>query len=145
MNGLLYLPKERKFPKRNCEAWSDVSFAPGFFVYLRFDLHTQHISHRLRGFFLCRCGHMGVSIQGETCGEVAEHAADGLDVDAVLQGQGGESVAEVVESDLRDACPCQNTLQHIVHAVRRNRATALQGFSEMIFCATAKSMADEIT
>ena len=56
-------------------------------------LHTQHICHRLRGFPLCRCGHMGVSIQGEPGGEVTEHAADGLDVDAVLESQGGEGVS----------------------------------------------------
>ena len=33
---------------------------------------------------------MGVGIQGEVCGEVTRHAADGLDIHAVLQGDGGE-------------------------------------------------------
>ena len=85
-------------------------------------LHTQQIPHGLCRFSLCRCGHMSVSIQGEACGEVAENAADGLDVDAVLEGEGCKGVAEVVESDLWDACPCQNTLQHIVDTVRGNGA-----------------------
>ena len=35
---------------------------------------------------------MGVGVQGEACGEVAEHAGYGLDVYTVLQGQGGEGV-----------------------------------------------------
>ena len=45
---------------------------------------------------------MGVGVQGEACGEVTEHAADRLDVHTVLQCNGGEGVAEVVESDLGD-------------------------------------------
>ena len=70
---------------------------------------------------------MGVGIQGEACGEVTEHAGHRLDVYAVLQGDGCEGVAEVVESDLRDACPLQYTLQHIVDTVRRDGATIGRG------------------
>lgn len=69
---------------------------------------------------------MGVGVQGEACGEVAEHAGYGLDVYTVLQGQGGEGVAEVVEANLRDASPLQYPLQHIVDTVRRDGAT-MQG------------------
>ena len=36
------------------------------------DLHTQHIPHGLCGFLLCRGGDMGIGVQGETCGEVAQ-------------------------------------------------------------------------
>ena len=32
---------------------------------------------------------MGIGVEGEPCGKVAEHAADGLDIYAVLQGDGG--------------------------------------------------------
>ena len=47
---------------------------------------------------------MGISIQGEAGGEVTEHAGHRLDVNSVLEGDGGEGVAEVMESDFRDAC-----------------------------------------
>ena len=61
---------------------------------------------------------MGIGVQGKTRGEVTQHAADRLDVYSVLEGDGCEGVAEVMESDLRDAGPFQHTLQHIVDAVR---------------------------
>ena len=60
---------------------------------------------------------MGIGIQCEPGGEVAEHAADGFDIHAVLQGDGGEGVAEIVESDLGDPGG-EDSLQHIIHAVR---------------------------
>ena len=47
---------------------------------------------------------MGVGVQGEACGEVTQHAGHGLDIHTVLEGDGGEGVAEIMESDLRDAC-----------------------------------------
>ena len=40
---------------------------------------------------------MGVGIQGEACGVVAQHPGNCLDVNAVLESQGGEGVTEVVE------------------------------------------------
>lgn len=43
---------------------------------------------------------MGVGVQGEAGGVVAQHTGDGFDVHAVLQGQGGEGVAQVVEAKL---------------------------------------------
>lgn len=61
---------------------------------------------------------MGIGVQGEASGEVTQHAGHRLDVHTVLQGNGGEGVAEVVESDLWDARPFQYTLEHIVHTVR---------------------------
>ena len=33
---------------------------------------------------------MGISVQGESCREVAQHAGDGLDIHAILQGEGRE-------------------------------------------------------
>ena len=66
---------------------------------------------------------MGIGVQSEACGEVAQHAGHGLDVHSVLQGDGGESVTEVVESDFRDTCPFQHPLQHIIYTVWRDGAT----------------------
>ena len=61
---------------------------------------------------------MGIGVQGEACGEVTQHAGHRLDVHSVLESDGCEGVAEVMESDLRDANPLQNPLQHIVDTVR---------------------------
>ena len=66
---------------------------------------------------------MGIGVQGESCGEVTQHAGHGLDIHTVLEGNGGEGVAEVMESDLRDTCSFQHPLQHIIDAVRRDGAT----------------------
>ena len=66
---------------------------------------------------------MGVGVQGETCGEVTQHAGYSLDIHTILQGNGGEGVAEVVESDFGDACPFQYPLQHIVDTVRGDGAS----------------------
>ncbi len=55
---------------------------------------------------------MGIGVQGEACGEVAEDGGHRLDVYPVLQGNGGEGVAEVVESYLGYACSCQYSFQH---------------------------------
>ena len=60
---------------------------------------------------------MSIGVQGETCGEVAQHAGDGLYIHTVLQGYGSEGVAEVVESDFWDVGSCQHSFEHIVHAV----------------------------
>ena len=76
---------------------------PGFLFAVKLNLHTQYIPHGLGGFLLCRGGDMGIGIQGEACGEVAEHSRDGFDVHAVLESDGCKDVAEVMESDIRDA------------------------------------------
>ena len=46
---------------------------------------------------------MSVGVEGESCGEVSQHAGHSLDVHAVLEGDSCEGVAEVMESDLWDA------------------------------------------
>lgn len=53
-------------------------------------LNTQHIADSLRCLFLGGGGDMGVGVQGETCGEMSQHSADGLDVHAVLQSYRSE-------------------------------------------------------
>ena len=75
-------------------------------------LQAQDISHGLSCFFLCRCCHMGIGVQGEACGKVTQHVGHGLDVHTILQGNGCEGVAEIVESDLRDTIVgnCDSTL-----------------------------------
>ena len=53
---------------------------------------------------------MGIGVEGEPRGEVTQHAADGLDIHAVLESDGRKGVAEVVESDFRDTSPFQHPL-----------------------------------
>ena len=48
-------------------------------------LYAQHISHSLGSFFLRRGGDMGVGVQSEASGEVAQHAGDRLDIHSVLE------------------------------------------------------------
>ena len=70
---------------------------------------------------------MGVGVQGETCGEVTQHAGHRLAIHAVLECDSCEGVAEIMESDLVDTCPFKYPLQHIVDAVRRDGTTVRGG------------------
>ena len=65
---------------------------------------------------------MCIGIQRKPSGEVTLHAGYRLDIHTVLQGDGCEGVAEVMESDLRDASPLQHPLKHIIDAVRGDGA-----------------------
>jgi len=85
------------------------------------NFQAQDISQSLSCFFLSRSGDMGIGVQGEACGEVTQHAGHRLDIYSVLQRNGCEGVAEIVESDLRDTSPLQHSLQHIVNAVWGDR------------------------
>ena len=70
---------------------------------------------------------MGVGVQGEACGEVTQHAGYRLDINSVLERDGCEGVAEIVESDFRDTSPFQHSLEHIVDAVRGDGAAVGRG------------------
>ena len=96
-------------------------------------LNTQHVSHGLGGFLLCRSGDMGICVKGKPSGEVAQHAGHRFDDHAVLEGDGGEGVAEVVESNLLDACSLQHPLEHIVDAVRRDGSAVRRGENILVF------------
>ena len=70
---------------------------------------------------------MGIGVQSEACGKVTQHARHRLDVHTILEGDGSEGVAEIMESDLRDARSFEDTLQHIVDAVRGDGTTVRRG------------------
>ena len=61
---------------------------------------------------------MGIGIQGEACREVPQHAGHGLDIHSVLECDGGEGVAEIMESDLGNPRPFQHSFQHIIDTIR---------------------------
>ena len=61
--------------------------------------HTQDIFHSLRSFLLRRGSDMGIGIQSEPCGEVAQHTADCFDVHPILQGECCEGMTKLVEAE----------------------------------------------
>ena len=58
--------------------------------------HAKHIPHHLGGIFLGVSRDMGAGIEGNACGEVAQHARDVLDIHAVLQGGGREGMSQMM-------------------------------------------------
>ena len=103
---------------------ADNASSAALFSTLSFSLHRQHIPHSPGGFFLGAGGDVGVGVQSEAGVGVAQHAGNGLDVHTVLQRQGREGMAQVVEADAGQSRPLQHPVQHVVHAVRRNEATS---------------------
>ena len=53
---------------------------------------------------------MGIGVEREAGGEMAEHTAYRLDVHAILEGDGCEGMAKVVESDLWDTSSHKDSL-----------------------------------
>ena len=58
------------------------------------------IPHGFRSLILHLPGSMGIGAEGESGVIVPQHAADGFHIHTVLEGQGGESVSEVVEANM---------------------------------------------
>lgn len=79
---------------------------------------SKHTPHRLRRLTLCCAGDMGVGVQGKACGEVTQHSGHGLHIYPVLQCQGGEGMAQVVEPHLRESRPLQHPVELMQDAVR---------------------------
>ena len=52
----------------------------------------HEVAHGLGGFILLLPGGVGVGAEGEPGVVVSQHGVDGLDIDAVLECQGGEGV-----------------------------------------------------
>ena len=61
---------------------------------------AQHIGHCICRLPLSLGCNMGIGVQGEAGGVVAQHATHCLYVYAILEGKGGEGVAKVVEPHL---------------------------------------------
>ena len=70
----------------------------------------HEISHGLRRLVLLLTGGVGVGAKGESCIVVAQHGRDRLDVYAVLEGQGGEGVPEIVEPEMLQSSVLQDAL-----------------------------------
>lgn len=87
------------------------------------DSAGEEAADSISGFGLHRGGDVGVGVQGEACGVMAQHGGQGFDVYAVLEGQDGKCVAERVKRNFLYSCPFQYPLKHVQDAVRRNRAS----------------------
>ena len=72
----------------------------------------------MRRLVLLLTGGVGVGAKGESCIVVAQHGRDRLDVYAVLEGQGGEGVPEIVEPKVLQASVFQDALVQRGHRVR---------------------------
>lgn len=73
-------------------SWHRVNFLGGF----AFDNSTVYLSG---GGPLHLVGHMGIDVQRGTAGHMANDGRKSLDVHTVLQGSGGEGVAQIVEAE----------------------------------------------
>ena len=60
---------------------------------------------------------MGIGIQREPCREVTQHTRHGFYIHAILEGQRGERMAEIMKPNLRQARPVQHPVERIKHAV----------------------------
>ena len=60
-------------------------------------------------------GHMGIDIQRGAAGHMADDGRKGLHIHAVLQGSGGESMPQIVESKSLAAGPFQHSGQPLSH------------------------------
>ena len=70
---------------------------------------------------------MGIGIQRESCREVAQHPRHGFYIHAILEGQHGERMAEVMKPDLWQARSIQHPVEHMEHAVRGDGPTGGAG------------------
>ena len=61
---------------------------------------------------------MSVGAQSESCVVVPQHGGDGLDVHAVLEGQGGEGVTQVVEPKVFQTSILENPLMQRGYGIR---------------------------
>lgn len=62
-------------------------------------------------------GGMGVGAEGEAGVVVTQHTADGFYVHAVLEGQGGKGVPEVVKTDVGELCVFEDLFAEGNHGI----------------------------
>lgn len=81
--------------------------------------HLRHeVAHGLGCFILLLAGGVGVGAEGEPGVVVPQHGRDRLDVHAVLEGQGGEGVPEIVEPEMLQAGILEDALVQCGDGIR---------------------------
>ena len=96
-----------------------MTFLPGDFGGFGWGLHHlgHEISHSFRRLILHLAGGVGVGAEREPCVIVPQHTGDRLDVHAILQGQGGEGVPEIVEADVFQSGVLEDFLVEFHHRI----------------------------
>jgi len=87
------------------------------------DSTGEEAADRIGGFRLHRGGHVGIGVQSEASGVVAQHSGQSFDIHTVLEGQDGERMPQRAEGDLLQSCPLQYPLEHMQDAVRGDRTS----------------------
>ena len=96
-----------------------MAFLPSAFDAAGVPLHDlrHEAAHGFRRLILHLPGGVGIGAEGEARVVVAKHTGDGLDVHAVLQGQSGESVSEVVEANVLQSSVPEDLLMEFYYRV----------------------------
>lgn len=92
---------------------------------------AQYMGHGIGCLTLGGGGDVGVGVQGEAGGVVAQHTADRFHIYAILERQGSEGVSQIMEPHLGQPCSFQYPVEHMENAVRGNGAAC--GRREYIF------------
>lgn len=88
----------------------------GFFTLLH-DL-AHEVSHGFSCLFLHLSGGVGIGSEGESGIVVAQHGGHRFDIHTVLESQGCEGMAEVMESDVWQISILQYLFVDVYHTVR---------------------------
>ena len=96
-----------------------MAFLPGVFGVAGLLLHHlgHEAAHGFRRLILHLPGGVGVGAEGEARIVVAQHTGDRLDIHPVLEGQRGECVYDVVETDVFQSGVLENLLVELYHGV----------------------------
>lgn len=87
------------------------------------DSTGEEAADRIGCFGLHGGGHMGVGIQSEPCGVMAQHGGERFHVYAILERHHRKCVTQAVEGDFLQSRPLQHPLEFMQDAVRRDWAS----------------------
>ena len=81
-------------------------------------LHLHELPHFLCRFLLHFPRHMGIGIQCESGGVVAQHPGERLNVDTVLEGHGGKSMPQIMKTAVLQSSVPKDSLVDSCHGLR---------------------------
>ena len=89
-------------------------------------------AHSAGGFLLHPDGGMGIGVQGEACGVVAQHGRYRFHVDAGLEGSCSKCVSQSMERDVLQTSVFQDSLVQVHHGVRMIHPASLGGGKQVL-------------
>lgn len=90
-------------------------------------LHLHKLPHFLCRFLLHFPRHMGVGIQREAGGVVAQHPGERLNVDTVLEGHGGKSMPQIMKTAVLQSGIPKDSLVDSCHGLRAVHGSSCWG------------------